>query len=98
MQSNSNKYIEIGQEDAMSLVNKGFMVFLIWKNPSGKSGHVETLLPYNTTTLDQYGQNMSTGTKEYSVGAGGIMYAKSIYINDNRFKRFVYLGHLNNDI
>ena len=75
-------------------IYRGFIVFLIWKNPSGKSGHVETLLPNNIQTIDSYGNSINTSENEYSVGAGGIMYSKTNYTENLDFKRFLFLGHL----
>lgn len=92
--SSSKSFIEINNLDAINFVNTGFIVFLIWKNPTGKSGHVETLLPNNIQTIDSYGNSINTNENEYSVGAGGIMYSKTNYTENLDFKRFLFLGHL----
>ena len=94
MKKAKNEYIEINNYDAWDFVNSGFLVFLVWKNPSGRSGHLEILLPNDVQTIDSDGDPINTGAEEYSIGAGGIMYAKSVYVNDSKFNKFLYLGHL----
>lgn len=80
--------LEKGKKDVIwSYVNKGYPVYFSWKNPTGRSGHIETGYPSNGSNLGNnmgvgFDQSLSNygsgkyndGTNDFCcVGAGGVV-------------------------